>query len=98
MDGISSLIIAICAVLLTGIGTASAISTRTMSKDDCKKERDQCGQHNTTKMEHIHQSIEELKYATEIQQGMLVAIVQNLPRLSSEEKTEIINYRPRKKP
>ena len=130
MDGMSTIVIALCAVLLTGIGTATAISKRMMSKEDClkmqksgaaitaseisknvvsredcKAAQEHCGLvrqerfiTSNAKVEHIQHSIEELKYSTEIQQGMLVAIVQNLPNLSNEKKTEIINYRPGRKP
>ena len=126
MDGMSTIVIALCAVLLTGIGTATAISKRMMSKedclkmqksgaaitaaeigkqmvskDDCESMRDQCGllrqerfMAGTARIEDIQKSIAKLCYAAEQHQMMLVAIVQRLPNISDDKKTEIINCRP----
>ena len=98
MDGLSTLIIALCAVLLTGLGTASAISKKMMSKEDCKEEQDHCGRvrherfiASAERINAIKKSIDCLKTSNDVQYEMLKSIVTHMNNLTPDDKERILN-------
>lgn len=98
LTGFEMVILSIMGILLTVLGAVFNMTRKLVSKTECEQMRKHCGDLHAInvlasdqKAKYIQDSIADLKHSTDIQYGMLRAIVIHMPGLSDGERERILN-------